>query len=41
VSFALQLEINVYLIAAGKFVQGVGSGMILSASSIMVPETVP
>lgn len=41
VSFALQLEINVYLLSAGKFVQSVGSGMILSATSIMVPETVP
>jgi MFS family permease len=40
-SYALQLVINVYLLALGKFVQGVGSGMILSAASIMVPETVP
>lgn len=40
-SFALQLEINVYLLALGKLMQGVGSGMVLSAASIMIPETVP
>ena len=40
-SYALQLEINVYLLALGKLLQGAGSGMILSAASIMIPETVP
>jgi MFS family permease len=40
-SYALQLEIKVYLLALGKLLQGAGSGMILSAASIMIPETVP
>lgn len=40
-SYALQLQINVYALAVGKGLQGTGAGMILSAAAIMIPETVP
>lgn len=41
ISFGFQLKISVILISIGKFLQGLGSGMILNAASIMSAETVP
>jgi MFS family permease len=37
----MQVQINPVLMSCGKFFQGLGSGMILSAASVYIPETVP